>query len=111
MGGNLFGQPHLIDHEMKRLFPRLRTPDFFPGSTADAFTMAAADFLAELNAIHPFREGNGRSQLSFLFLVALRAGHPLRLEDIQHDEFLAAMIRSFHGQNEQLVEQLRGLLA
>jgi hypothetical protein len=35
----------------------------------------------------------------------------LRLEDIQHDEFLAAMIRSFHGQNEQLVEQLRGLLA
>jgi Fic/DOC family len=32
-------------------------------------------FLAVLNAIHPFRDRNGRTQLAFLALLAARAGH------------------------------------
>ena len=110
-GDNWFCMAEFIDDQMKLLFPKLKAPEFAPGCGADAFVAAAADFLATLNAIHPFREGNGRSQLSFLHLIALRAGHPIRLEDIQREAFLAAMIRSFLGQNDQLIEQLRGLLA
>jgi cell filamentation protein len=34
---------------------------------AQAFASRAAHFLYELNAIHAFREGNGRSQLTFWF--------------------------------------------
>lgn len=110
-GDNWFCMPQFIDPQMKQLFPRLDLPAFAPGSTADAFVTAAADFLATLNAIHPFREGNGRSQLSFLHLIALRAGHPVRLENIPQAPFLTAMIRSFQGENDQLIDQLRGLLA
>jgi fido (protein-threonine AMPylation protein) len=35
------------------------------------FAENAVHFLAELNAIHAFREGNGRTQLSFFALLAI----------------------------------------
>jgi cell filamentation protein len=95
---------------MNQLFPVLNLAPFLPGTHTEVFVSAAGDFLANLNAIHPFREGNGRSQLAFLHLVALRAGHPLKLESIQPPEFLAAMVRSFQGQNDLLIAQLQALL-
>lgn len=110
-GGNWFCYPQFIDREMNRLFVRLATPRFLPGTDDGTFITAAADFVADLNAIHPFREGNGRSQLAFLDLLALRAGHPLKLERIEPAGFLAAMIRSFEGKVDSLAVQLKGLLA
>jgi cell filamentation protein len=32
-------------------------------------------FLGELNAAHPFREGNGRTQREFIRELGLKAGH------------------------------------
>jgi len=54
------------------------------GLSPQKFADAAAHLLAELNAIHRFREGNGRSQLSFLILLAERAGHPFDLAKVDH---------------------------
>jgi len=82
-----------------------------PGSASDAFIHAAAGFLADLNAIHPFREGNGRAQLSFLYLVALRAAHPLHLEQIERETFLPAMIASYDGHLEPLITALSAIRA
>jgi fido (protein-threonine AMPylation protein) len=39
------------------------------------FAEHAADIMAELNAIHPFREGNGRTQRVFMEQLAHAAGH------------------------------------
>jgi len=55
-----------------------------------------------LNAIHPFREGNGRTQLSYLTLLAARTGHPLALERINPDAMLAAMVASFKSDERPL---------
>ena len=110
-GGNLFCRPQFIEREMTRLFGGLNSADFRPGSSRDASINSVAGFLSDLNAIHPFREGNGRSQLAFLHLVALRADHPLELERIKPAAFLAAMISSFAGDVEPLSEQLSTLLA
>lgn len=66
--------------------------------------------LAELNAIHAFREGNGRSQLSFFALLADYAGHPLKIEKMNPEEMLAAMIASFDGNERYLVSVIRSLI-
>jgi cell filamentation protein len=110
-GGNLFCRPQFIEREMLRLFGKVKSATFLLGSNRDAFIQSVAEFLSDLNAIHPFREGNGRSQLAFLYLLALRAGHPLEIERIKPATFLAAMIRSFDGDIEPLSEQLTALLA
>ncbi len=71
--GNAFCYPEYIDREMRRLFAKLVQRKHLRGLYADDFTAEATNFLAELNAIHPFREGNGRTQLSFLMLLADQA--------------------------------------
>jgi len=108
--GNAFCYPEYIAQNMEALFARLGTGVFAKEGPADAFIVAAAHFLAELNAIHPFREGNGRTQLSFLFLVADRAGHQLALELIEKDRFLPAMVASFHGNLGPLETELTTML-
>jgi cell filamentation protein len=108
--GNWFCYPEYIEAEMNKLFTRLKGAPFIGGATAEEFVTAAAEFLAELNAIHPFREGNGRAQLSFLYLLVQRAGHNLRLDKIDQETFLPAMIASFSGNTDPLKEELRKLL-
>ena len=71
----------------------------------------AAHFLAELNAIHAFRDGNGRSQLTFLALLAHQAEHPLNLDRLDPDEMMTAMIASFDGDEDKLDAVIRGLVA
>jgi cell filamentation protein len=109
--GNWFCYPEHIDRFMKQVFAKLLTQTFQPGTPSADFIAGAADFLAELNAIHPFREGNGRSQLSFLHLVSIRADHPMRLDKIQRESFLPAMIASFSGTLDPLIIELAKLLA
>lgn len=68
--GSAFCYPEHIAREMQRLFADLKRQRYLKGLSPDAFAAAAAHFLASLNAIHPFREGNGRTQASFLTLLA-----------------------------------------
>jgi cell filamentation protein len=105
-GDSMFCYPEHIPGEMRQLFARLADSDCFSRLNANGFASSAAHFLAELNAIHPFREGNGRCQNTFLALLGARAGHSLVLSRLDQEGFLAAMIESFAGREEPLAEQL-----
>jgi cell filamentation protein len=96
---------------MASLFAGLRRSRFLTGTSRDAFAAHAAAFLATLNAIHPFREGNGRTQAIFLALLADRAGFPLDLEKLDPPLFLDAMVRSFQGDASPLVRQIKILVS
>lgn len=109
--GSAFAYPENIDREMKRLFGWLRERQHMRGLPAADFVRDAAHFLAELNAIHPFREGNGRTSLAFLALLAARAGHPLHLERLEPDAMLRAAIESFHGRTARLEALIAHLIA
>lgn len=108
-GGNWFCYPENIDREMRRLFAGLKKSAYLRGRDFPGFIAGAADFLGDLNALHPFREGNGRAQLSFMHLLAEHAGHPLRFERVRKDAFLAAMIASFGGNPVPLITELSAL--
>jgi cell filamentation protein len=75
-----------------------------------AFVPYAAHFLAELNAIHPFREGNGRTQLAFLTVVAAHFGFRFEPSSLDPASFLNAMIRAFEGNEEDLTDQLNRMI-
>lgn len=101
-GGSMFCYPESIDREMSGLFRALAVERHFRGTTTQRFASKAAHFLAELNAIHPFREGNGRTQLIFLTLLAETAGHPLVIERLDPGKVMQAMIESFGGEENAL---------
>lgn len=108
--GNWFCFPEHIDEQMNRLLASLAKDNLLSGLDAATFARKAAYYLAELNAIHPFREGNGRTQLSFLTLLAEHAGHPLKLEKLDPAEMLDATIMSFGGDEDALEALLANLL-
>ncbi|HEX4767883.1 MAG TPA: Fic family protein [Lichenihabitans sp.] len=101
-GGNMFCYPEHIDAAMRRLFERLQADNCLRHRSTRDFAKGAAHLLAELNAIHCFREGNGRAQLTFFALLATRAGHPAALDRMQPDAMLQAMTDSFTGNEEPL---------
>lgn len=108
--GNSFCYPEHIASQMDALFGHLNDAALLPRSSRSDFVNAAAHFLGELNAIHAFREGNGRTQLSYLLLIGLRAGYPLDLSRVQAEPMLAAMIASFHGKFAALEVEIQRLL-
>lgn len=109
--GNPFCFPEHIPGQMSRVFTELRERGGIQPHDANGFIVIAADFLAELNAIHPFREGNGRAQLAFMHLLGLRAGHPFDFVHVRRETFLPAMIASYRGELEPLRRELASLLA
>jgi cell filamentation protein len=109
-GGSSFCYPENLDREMRRLFTDLAKHKNLSGLGADAFADEAAHFLAELNAIHPFREGNGRTQLSFMTALAEQAGHSFALERINPKAVLDATITSFGGSEKPLAALIRRLV-
>ncbi len=108
--GNSFCFPEHIDSEMNKLFAQLHAGPCFQTDQAATPIPALAFFLGELNAIHPFREGNGRAQLSFVSLIGAECGFPLAFDKVKREAFLPAMIASFDGELGPLVAQLNGML-
>jgi cell filamentation protein len=51
----------------------------------DAFVARLAHYLGEVNALHPFREGNGRAQRAFFGQLARDAGYRIAWERLDPD--------------------------
>lgn len=108
-GGNPFAFPD-IENEAKKLFTQLKEDNFLQDISGKDFAEKSAHFLSELNVIHAFREGNGRTQLSFFLLLAEHAGHPIDLDRFDPDAFLDAMIASFNGDEAPLAAIIEELV-
>jgi cell filamentation protein len=106
----MFCYPEHIAAAMRRLFGQLQRARYLSGLTADEFARSGGNFLAELNAVHPFREGNGRTQLAYFAMLAESAGHPLDLERLDPDALLQAVIESFRGDEAALAGLVRHLI-
>lgn len=108
--GSPFCYPESFDQELRRIFNWLSDGNYLAGLSRQAFARDAAWFLSELNAVHLFREGNGRTQSAFLAMLAAEAGHPLGFDRLDPDAWMAAMIISFYNGTERLAEQIEGLI-
>jgi cell filamentation protein len=94
---------------MKKLFASLKRKRHLRGLSRGRFAVESAAFLSTLNAIHPFREGNGRAQMAFFVFLAAQAGHALDLDKLEPEKFLAAMIASFKGKDGPLEQHILAL--
>ena len=108
-GGDMFCYPEHIAEQMELLFASLNQGAFLRGAAKSDFVKASTKFLSELNAIHPFREGNGRCQLSFLFLLGERSEHRLDMTRVRAAPMLEAMVESFHGRLGALEAEVKCL--
>lgn len=106
-GGNWFCYPEYIDTEMNRIFRELSEEDYLANTKSlQDFAARAAHFIADINAVHPFREGNGRCQLTLLDILMQVAGLEMVEDKIDEDDFMEAMIASFAGDEAPLMNAI-----
>lgn len=87
--GHLFCLPQHLESFAADVFGRLHREDLLRGLDVDAFVTGLAELLGDINALHPFREGNGRTQRAFLSQLARDAGFVLRwtaMDPAENDE-------------------------
>ena len=82
----------------------------FKGMTTEQCAKRMAFYLSEVNALHPFREGNGRTTRLFFDSFAKVNGWDLGIAQIPHDEFVAAMIESMNSSLERLEDAIGKVL-
>lgn len=107
---SMFCYPENIPLQLDALFAQLAADDYLSDLGREGFSARGAHFLSELNAIHAFREGNGRTQMTFFAMLADMARHPLDLSRLRPEGFLNAMVAAFNGSERSLADQIRGLL-
>ncbi len=89
------------------LFTRLRNEKNLQGLGHAVFVSRAAHYLSEINALHPFREGNGRAQRAFLAQLARDAGWTIDWHPISEEQNIRASVEAFGG-NENAFAELLG---
>ena len=90
-----FERGPLVKPGIQRLFGELREDNYLRGLEPKTFAYRAAVYMEDLNFIHPFREGNGRTQRLFLEVLARQAGHILDQSKIDGRAWLEGSIQSY----------------
>lgn len=92
-----FAKPAFIRHRLNRLMSTLPSRSQLEGFDRVKLVSKLTSTFAELNNIHPFREGNGRTQRVFLQIFARAAGYDLVWSGITKERMLVASIAGSEG--------------
>ena len=95
--GSWFCQPQYIESSAAETFRALHGGSLLRGLPRDVFTERLTYYLGEVNAIHPFREGNGRAQRAFFEQLASDAGFILDWQHLDADRNIAASAAIMRG--------------
>lgn len=100
--GNLFCPVQNIGSYADSVFNGFAKDCFSNRHNPEQFVHAFTDHYADMNALHPFREGNGRSQREFARELCLYCGYEFDLTRTTHEQMLDASIWSFNKDNDRL---------
>lgn len=104
-----FAVPEHIGPWMQQQFNALARDNYLVGLDLDAFAESAARYVNEINAAHPFIDGNGRTQRFWLRMLANNAGFDLTLTERDgkrwNDASRLGFVRSDHAPMARLLRQ------
>lgn len=93
---NLFCRAQFIGTYAESVFREFYSDCASLKNNKDEFTRALATHYSDMNALHPFREGNGRAQREFTRELCLKCGYMLDFTRTTHAEMLEASVASFN---------------
>jgi Protein involved in cell division len=100
--GNFFCDFKYIEMNAEEIFRYLREEKFLAGTSLDIISNRLAYYLGEINAMHPFREGNGRAQRLFIEYLAESAGFSVDFSDVSAADMIEASADSFAGDYKKM---------
>lgn len=100
--GTTFAKVENIDSLMNRCFERLNQKNYFQDLSFNEFIENIVDFYCVTNMIHPFREGNGRTQRLFLTQLIMLNNYTIDFTGTDSDELMIATIQASNGVTDYL---------
>ncbi|OAI82152.1 hypothetical protein AYO36_15820 [Exiguobacterium sp. KKBO11] len=101
-GKTMFANALYVPAALEDLVTKLNRDITSKSITSNNVSEKLAYYYGELNMIHPFREGNGRTQKIFIEKVADKLGYTLQLEKIDSKKLLEVTIESVNGTGRPL---------
>lgn len=103
--GTPFVPPDEIEQVGNAIFAHLAEEDYFRQDDFDTLVEHITEFYCDTNLLHPFREGNGRTQRVFLTQLIRHAGYTIDFGSVDMDELMIATIYAANGVRDY-VEQI-----
>lgn len=91
-----------IEYCADLIFERLKECNYFKNLSHQEFVEEIVDFYCVTNSLHPFREGNGRTQRVFLTQLIRNAGYDIQFSKMDTDLLMIATIQASHGVQDLL---------
>lgn len=109
-GSSLFCPAENIHLYAQDVFVRLEKENYLKGLPKEQFCHKAAELFGDINALHPFREGNGRTQREFIYHLAKNAGYELDLNKADKDRYMTASIESMTTGSQKMESLMNDLI-
>jgi cell filamentation protein len=103
-GKTVFAMPEHILRQAHEIFGAFEKE--IPSSRTDVLVDRLAYYFAELNVLHPFREGNGRTQKMLFDEMTRRFGYEINWANISTEEFLDAVVAAYDSQDYSKIQKL-----
>ncbi len=100
--GTLFCSVNELEKLCKACFYRLEKANYFKGIKKEKFVEEIVDLYQTTNFLHPFREGNGRTQRIFISKLIKYNGYDFNFSNINHDLLMIATIKAANGVTDDL---------
>ncbi len=104
---DLFCLAKHIESFGNEVFDKLKKENYFVGYDSEETLCKLVELFADINALHPFREGNGRSQRIFIESLAKINGINLDLTNVSKIEMIIASHESINGEYNKLKEMFK----
>lgn len=102
--GYYFCRSQYVPRETDRLLLELQAENYLRNTLSTDLPARAAYYLGELNAIHPFRDGNGRTQREFIRELLLPIGYSVNYSNVDPNMMFEASVKSFQGDNTMMTD-------
>lgn len=104
-----FAPVEFLEQSAAVLFNELRVEKYLDELDGEIYLKRFAYYYSEINILHPFREGNGRTQRVFFSMLARRSGYHLAWDLMDSKENIVASEMAYRGDDGRLISSLRPL--
>ena len=110
-GDSIFCRAMYIESMAADIHTKLKADNFLRGLEKSEFISKLAYYMGEINALHPFREGNGRTQRLYFKHLCDKAGYDLEFSNTQKDALVKADIAAFNKEYALLIMLLEKIIS
>ena len=100
--GTSFCKVNELENLCKACFKRLEKANYFKSVSREKFVEEIVDLYVTTNFLHPFREGNGRTQRIFISKLIKYNGYEFNFSNINPDLLMIATIKAANGVTDDL---------